>query len=239
MRVHTFLWPCVLVILFTVSCSKKDTVKNTSSQIQIINASPNSGSLSVLQNLKSLGNFSYLTGFNAGAANYITVDSGFNNYRVKKGTDILQTSLYSNVDNHFSYFVFDSSVTGKIKSFFLQDKTDSTGSGNRSSIRLVHVSPGLDTVYLLTPAVTNGTDSAFIGSPYFGNYSAETIYQSVRYQYFLSGVRTIRIYRNSDRQVLRNYTFNFEKGRIYSLILKGYDGRAGADSLSLSIIRHN
>ena len=239
MRVNTFMWPYVLVILFIVSCSKKDTVNNTSSQILIINASPNSGSLSVLQNLKSLGNFSYLTGFNAGAANYITVDSGFNNYRVKKGSDLLQTTLYSNVDDHFSYFVFDSSVTGKIKSFFLQDKTDSTGSGDRSSIRLVHISPGLDTVYLLTPSVANGTDSAFIGSPYFGNYSAEAIYQSVRYQYFLSGVRTIRIYRNSDRQVIRNYTFNFEKGRIYSLILKGYDGRSGADSLSLSILSHN
>lgn len=239
MRVNTFMWPYLLLVLFTASCSKKDTVNNKTSQILIINASPNSGSLSVLQNSKSLGNFNYFTGFNAGAANYISVDSGFNNYRVKKGTDLLQTTLYSNLDHHFSFFVFDSSVTGKIKSFFLEDKTDSTGSGDRSSIRLVHISPGLDTVYLLTPSVINGTDSAFIGSPYFGNYSAETIYQSVGYKYFLSGVRSIRIYRNSDKQVIRNYTFNFEKGRIYSLILKGYVGRTGTDSLSLSIIRHN
>ncbi len=225
-----------IVILF--ACSKKDPVPGTTSGLLVVNASPNAGSISVLQNLKSVGDYSYLTG-TSNAAQYVTVDSGFNNYKVNKAGVEYSNILYSNSDQHFSLFVYDTLVSGKVKSFFLKDEVDSTGMGNTSKIRVVQVSPDADTLYLVTTALANGSDSAFSGAPYFGSYSTAEIYNSSGYESFYTGVWPVKVYSTLTKSYIRTYLFNFEKGSIYSFVFKGYLSRGGADSLSLSVIKHN
>lgn len=231
------LFVLMLAGSFLFSCSK-DRVRNTSSGFLAINASPNAGSISVLQNLKPVGDFSYLTGLTK-TAQYIKVDSGFNDYKIKKAATEFSNILYANSDQHFSFFVYDTLVAGKVKSFFLKDEVDSTGMGNTSKVRVVQVSPDADTLGLITAALTNGSDSVFAAAPYFGNYDPAVIYNSSGYRSFYTGVRSVKVYSTATQSFLRTYRFNFEKGGIYSFVFKGYRSRAGADSLSLSVIKHN
>lgn len=242
MRVNTFMWQLILILSVAVySCNKKDIVKGTTTQLKLINASPNSGSIELLQNLKPVGQLTYLTGMNPTVTN-LTVDSGFNNYRLKKGTDEIANWLFANEGLNLSFFVCDSMIPSKAKYFFLTDNLDTTGLGKKSKIRLVHMSPDISTVDLVTTHPVNpGEDSVLVREMnYFGDFSQAIILTASGFQnFYADSVVTIKIRKKSNNSILKQYQFNFKKGIIYSLLLKGYAARAGADSLSLSIISHN
>jgi len=242
MRVNTFMWQLVLFFSVAVySCNKKDIVKGTTTQLKLINASPNSGSIELLQNLKPVGQLTYLTGMNPTVTN-LTVDSGFNNYRIKKGADEIASWLFANEGLNLSFFVCDSMIPSKAKYFFLTDNLDTAGLGKKSKIRLVHTSPDISTVDLVTTHPVNpGEDSVLVNSMnYFGDFSQAIILTASGFQsFYADSVVTIKIRKKSNNSILKQYQFNFKKGTIYSLLLKGYAARAGKDSLSLSIIQHN
>jgi hypothetical protein len=239
---NKFLWQIpFLLFLFVFSCKKKDQVPGTTSRFIIVNASPNAGSIELLQNLHSLGQFSYINGIYP-AVNYITADSGFNNYKIKKGTSEIANWLFVNEGLHLSLFVCDTLIASKAKYFFLKDNLDTAGMGNKSKIRLVHMSPDLDTVSLSTNRPSNlSSDSLIISNiDYFGNYNQAGILTASDFQNFYGdSVVNIKIKKKSNNLLLKQYQFNFKKGKIYSLLLKGYAARGGNDSLSLSIIQHN
>ncbi|MBK8089540.1 MAG: hypothetical protein IPK31_17325 [Chitinophagaceae bacterium] len=115
MRVNTFMWQLIFILSVAVySCNKKDIVKGTTTQLKLINASPNSGSIELLQNLKPVGQLTYLTGMNPTVTN-LTVDSGFNNYRLKKGADEIASWLFANEGLNLSFCVrFNDSIKSKI-----------------------------------------------------------------------------------------------------------------------------
>lgn len=232
------LFVLMLPAVLFFSCSKKDPVRSTTSSFTVVNASPNAGSISVLQNLKSVGDFSYLTGFTK-TAQYVKVDSGFNDYKVKKAGTEYSNILFSNSDQHFSLFVYDTLVAGKVKSFFLKDEVDSTGMGNTSKVRVVQVCPDADTLHLVIPAIGSGPDTSFSSAAYFGKNSAAANYSNSGYNGFYTGVRLFKVFSTATQSYVRTYLFNFEKGGIYSFVFKGYMSRGGADSLSLSVIKHN
>ncbi len=236
------MWKLVLILsVVFYSCNKKDIVKGTSSQVKLINGSPNSGSIDLLQNLKPVGQITYLTGINPTVTN-LTIDSGFNNYRLKKGTDEIANWLFANEGLNLSFFVCDSMIPSKVKYFFLMDNLDTTGLGKNSKIRFVHTSPDIDTVDLVTNRPSNLTqDSAVISNKdYSGKHSQSEILTASAFQnFYADSVVTIKIRKKSNSSILKQYQFNFKKGIIYSLLLKGYAARAGNDSLSLSIIQHN
>ncbi len=242
MRVNTFMWQLILILSIAFySCNKKDIVKGTTTQLKLINASPNSGNIELLQNLKPVGQLTYLTGMNPTVTN-LTVDSGFNNYRIKKGADEIASWLFANEGLNLSFFVCDSMIPSKAKYFFLTDNLDTTGLGKNSKIRLVHMSPDIDTVDLVTNRPSNLTqDSAIISSrDYSGKHSQADILTFSGFQsFYADSVVTIKIRKKSNSSIVKQYQFNFKKGTIYSLLLKGYAARAGKDSLSLSIIQHN
>jgi hypothetical protein len=207
----------------------------------MVNASPNAGTVELLQNLRPVVQFTYLTGITP-SVNYITVDSGFNNYKIKKGSAEIANWLFANQGLHHSFFVCDSVTASTMKYFFLNDDLDTTGLGNKSKIRLVHLSPDADSVDLVTNRPSNlSEDSAIIsGKDYAGKYSQAQILTTSGYQgFYADTVVHIKIRKKSNGNILKQYQFNFQKGRIYSLLLKGYAARGGNDSLSLSIIRHN
>lgn len=237
-----FVWQfALLLFLFVFGCKKKDHVPGTTSQFIIVNASPNAGSIEFLQNLHSLGQYSYINGINP-PVKYITADSGFNNYKIKKGTSEIANWLFINESSHLSLFVCDTLTSTKAIYFFLKDHLDTTGMGNKSQIRLVHMSPDLDTVSLSTNRPSNiSEDSVIISNvDYCGNYNQAGILTASEFQnFYADSVVNIKIKKKSNNLLLKQYQFNFKKGRIYSLLLKGYAARGGNDSLSLSIIQHN
>ncbi|MBK8089539.1 MAG: DUF4397 domain-containing protein [Chitinophagaceae bacterium] len=136
----------------------------------------------------------------------------------------------------------DSMIPSKAKYFFLKDNLDTTGLGKKSKIRMVHMSPDISTVDLVTTHPVNpGEDSAIVsGMNYFGDFSQAVILTASGFQsFYADSVVTIKIRKKSNNSIVKQYQFNFKKGTVYSLLLKGYVARAGNDSLSLSIIQHN
>lgn len=229
----------VFVFLFT-SCKKKDVVPGTTAQLLVLNASPNAGAVELQQNLKSLGTFNYLSGINP-SVSYNTIDSGFNNYKIKKAGNEIVNWLFANQGLSLSLFIADTLTTTGLKYFFLTDNLDTTGLGKRSKIRFIHLSPNTDTVELATTRPSNILqDSAIINNPYFGIYSQALVLSGSGFQnFYADSTVTIKFKKKSDNSLLKQYQYNFKKGGIYSLLFKGYSGRGGNDSLSLSIIQHN
>lgn len=229
----------VFIFLFA-ACKKKDVVRSTTAQLLVLNASPNAGAVELQQNLKPVGSFTYLNGINP-SLSYITIDSGFNNYKIKKAGNEVVNWLFANQGLSLSLFIADTLTTTGLKYFFLTDNLDTTGLGKRSKIRFVHLSPNTDTVELATTRPSNILqDSPLINYPYFGNYAQAYVLGGSGFQnFYADSTVTIKFKKKSDSSLLNQYQYNFKKGGVYTLLLKGYSRRAGSDSLSLSIIQHN
>lgn len=231
----------VTVLLMVIVSCKKDQVPAVSTDVLIINASPNSGNIELLQNLRSLGQFNYVTGLQP-TVSYTTLDSGFHNYKLKNGTSEIASWLYANTGKKLSFFISDSAVQSSVKYFFLTDNLDTVGLGKRSRIRLVHLSPDIDTIDVVTNRPVNpAEDSVVFGSKiYAGRYSQPEVLLKDTFKIFYADtVVYVKIRQRNNNSIVKQYQFNFEKGGVYSLLLKGYAARSGADSLSLSIIQHN
>ena len=235
----------VFVGLLCITCifqsCKKDPVKGIQMQLNVVHASAGTGSVDLLQNLRTIGTYNYLTGLTT-SANYINVDSGFNNYRLQLGSTQLANWYFSNAGSNFSFFLFDTANTDKLKYFFVEDKLDTVGLGKQSKIRLIQLSPNVDSLKLLTNHPVNaGVDSVVIGSrPYAGKLSQADLLGSGAFQnFYADSTVNIKLWSSATNSILKQYQFQFAKGAVYSLVAKGYRDKNNADSLSLSIIKHN
>lgn len=238
---YCFLLVSLLCTAFTIQSCKKDAVPGTQMQLNIVHASAGVGSIDVLQNMRTIGTYNYLTGLNV-SANYINADSGFNNYRLQLSSAQLANWFFSNSGSRFSFFLFDTATTGKLKYFFVEDELDTTGLGNQSKIRLLQLSPDADSLQLLTNRPVNiAEDSVVIdAAPYAGKLTQASLISSGGFQSFYADTTVnIKIWSSASSSIIRQYQLQFNKGGIYSLIMKGYLGKTNADSLSLSIVKHN
>lgn len=229
-----------MISVFLYAC-KKDIVRSTTASVVVVNASPNSNGISFLQNLKELGTFNYLTGLTA-STNAITIDSGFHNYKLRAGTNEIANWLYANNGLNYSFFICDSAISSRVKYFFVKDNLDTAGLRNRAYFRLIHVSPDIDSLEVITNSKVNpANDSLLIGNlSYFGKFNQAQL-ETFGTFFPISGDSTItvKIKRKINSSIAKTYQLRFSKQKIYSLVLKGYDARSGKDSLSLSIITHN
>lgn len=233
---------CFVIVVFSVVACKKDKVSSTTVRLLVVNASPNNSGLSLQQNLKSLGVFNYLSGMSP-APSFVTVDSGFQNYKLFNGAAEIASWVYANDGLNYSFFMFDSAVAGRLKYFFVKDNLDTAGLGTRAYIRLIHLSPDIDSVELVTNKKGNpAEDSSLLVNPvaYYGAYNQSVLSGSGAFTP-VSGdtTLTVKIKRRQNNSVARTYQLRFSKHKIYSLVLKGYDARGGKDSLSLSLVPHN
>lgn len=231
----------VCVLFWGLSCKKKDIVPGTQMQVQIVNAAAGSGSLELLQNLKTVGSFSYLTGLTTTAA-YRLLDSGFHNYKIRSGSTELASWLWTNEEQQYSFILYDTAVPGKLKYFFLPDAFDTIGLGKQSKIRLIHVSVDADTLELLTVKPSNPSqDSVLVPArPYAGTLTTAQLTTAATFQNFYADTSVlIKVRRKTAGTIVKQYHLQFAKGGVYSLLLKGYVAKTNTDSLSLSVIKHN
>ena len=237
-----FVQLLLLLITFSLlySC-KKDVVPGTQMQVFVVNASAGSGSIELLQNLKPVGSFSYITGLSSNAT-YLNLDSGFSDYRLRSGNTQLASWFYSNTGSRYSFFICDTAASAKLKYFFLTDVLDTSGLGKRSKIRLVHASPDTDTLVLLTTKPSNPLqDSVLIAErPYGGRASASDLTTAAAFQNFYADTAVyIKLQNKSTGTIVKQYQLQLAKGGVYSFLVKGYAAKKDADSLSLSVIKHN
>lgn len=238
---YCIVFVSLLCTTFIIQSCKKDVVPGTQMQLNIVHASAGTAGIDVLQNLKTVGTYNYLTGFSV-PADYISVDSGFNKYQLRLGSTQLASWLFSNAGSSFSFFLFDTATTDKLKYFFVEDELDTTGLGKQSKIRLVQLSPDADSLEVLTNHPVNiSQDSVVIAAkPYAGKLTQATLLNSGAFQSFYADTTVnIKIRSSTSGSIVKQYQLQFNKGTVYSLVMKGYLGKNNADSLSLSIIKHN
>jgi len=150
--------------------------------------------------------------------------------------------FFSNTGSRYSLFVFDTATTNKLNYFFVEDDLDTTGLGNRSKIRLLQLSPDADSLTLLTNRPVNlSQDSVVIPArPYAGKLTQSNLINSGEFQPFYADTTVrIKIKSSANNSIIRQYQFQFAKAAVYSIVVKGYLGKTNADSLSVSIIKHN
>lgn len=235
-----FVFFNVCIVVCALSC-KKDVVPGTQMQVYIVNAAAESGSLELLQNLKSIGTFNYLTGLTA-TAGYRSLDSGFQNYKIRSGGTELASWFWTNQQQQYSFIMYDTAKAGKLKYFFLPDAIDTTGLGKRSKLRLIHVSVDADTLELLTTKPSNPAEDSVIvaNRPYAAVLNAGQLTATAVFQNFYADTTVMmKVRRKKTGTVVKQYQLQFAKGGVYSLLLKGYTTKTNADSLSLSVIKHN
>jgi hypothetical protein len=231
----------LLCTTFILASCKKDPVPGRQMQLNVVHASAGTGNIDLLQNLRTIGTYNYITGLTS-PAGYVNVDSGFNNYRLQLGSSQLANWFFSNAGSRYSLFVFDTATTDKLNYFFVEDDLDTTGLGNRSKIRLLQLSPDADSLQILTNRPVNlSQDSVVISAmPYAGKLTQSNLLSSGEFQPFYADTTVrIKIWSSARNSTIRDYQFQFAKAAMYSLVVKGYLGKTNADSLSLTIIKHN
>ncbi len=210
-------------------------VRSTGANMMVINASPNAGKIDLLQNLKSIGGvqFDYLKGMNVSAA-YYTIDSGFNNYKIKKGDVEFANLLLSNTTNNISLWVYDSLSAPTIKYLLLNDNLDTPGRA-KAKVRYLFLSPDMDTVNVTRA----DTVSLYSNASYYKTQLQVDNGGLVAFVPVDTGNAVIKFVPINTTTAIKTYQHYFSSNAVYTFVIKGYRNRAGADSLSLSIIKHN
>lgn len=195
------------------------------SYLQITNASPNSPNYEVYINSTIVGSsFNYLSStpyrtITGNAVSRITV------YPPGTTVAVIDTSIYCEVNKSYSFFLYDS--TQKIKPLILTDNLSSPGSTN-ASIRLVDLSPNSVTI-----------DVGGVGktTPWFPFYSFP---QTSAFRPITGGVYTV--YANlagTSTTILSLPNTDFAVGRIYTILVRGFEGASGTDALGFTIMNNN
>ena len=223
-----------IAVHFLFACGK-DKVRSTQVELAVYNVSPNAGSLQVQQNLIPIGGtYNYLQGLLQPGSNYVLADSGFNNYKVKRGTDEILNFLLSNSTNKCSLFLFDT-IT-KLRYVLVNDNLDTPGRAF-AKVRVLHLAPDVDTFNL---AFDNGfVQNSGVNVDWI-YYSQDVLARTGLNNYFNvnAGSYTLLFRRKNPQVNLKSYQIKLDSNKIYSIVLKGYKDRTARDSLSLSVIQH-
>jgi hypothetical protein len=218
-------------VLLLASC-KKDPVPGTINEMLIVNASPNAGGLELLQNLHSVGTFNYLSGEIITSPAYVQLDSGFNNYKIRQAGVERANFLLSNTSNKTSLWLYDSVST--LKYLLLKDVLDTPGRAF-AKVRYLFLSPGMDTLNIRR----NNADTIYANAAYYTSQQKVEESDLAAFRTIDTGNVLITMEPINTSTSIRTKQFRFESNGVYSFVVKGYQQRAGADSLSLSIIKHN
>lgn len=230
----------ILIFLFfsLIYACNKDKVRSTQTELFVFNASPNAGKLQLFQNLKQVGtiDFDYVTNLSPAKAQYQLVDSGFQNYKIKKNGVEYVNALLTTTSNRASFWMFDSLNT--LRYFLINDNLDTPGRA-ASKIRILHFAPNLDTFNLsLNGGFVKTTSGQNVDWIFYSNQATVVASGLAGFFNVDTGNYAIQIRQKNPQVVLRNYNYKLQSNGVYTLVVKGYKNRSGADSLSLSIVQH-
>jgi hypothetical protein len=219
----------VLTSLFFVSCNKDDNAAGTAS-LMVVNASPNGSNIDVtvnneafVSNLAYPNNSGYKTVV-ASNANIIVTPTG-------STTAILNGTMLLEKNTAYTFYVTDSSHERKA-SFTKDDKT--APSAGKAKVRLLHLSPNAPNI----DVSINGASNANFNNRGFNDFMVNGSYHSftevdaagVTLQVKLAGTSTV---------IATLPAVTLTAGKIYTFIIKGFVGGAGAQALGLEVITHN
>jgi hypothetical protein len=226
----SFLLIICMILLFA-SCKKKDQVTGVV-DLAVIHASPNAGRLDLAQNMTSFGSFVYLTGIEVSPPGYVRLDSGFNNYMIRQGGTEYSRFLLNNTSTKGSLWLYDTLST--LKYLLLPDQLDTPGRA-LAKVRFLFLSPDMDTINL----IRNNADTIYRNAVYFKSQQQVIAGNLANFRTIDTGRVQLRLMPNHSTVAIRNWSFHFQSNVVYSFVVKGYRNRAGADSLSITTIRHN
>lgn len=221
----------VSALVLFAACKKKDQVSGVV-ELSVFHASPNAGALELAQNLKVVGSYNYLTGIDVSAPGYVRLDSGFNNYMIRKSGTEYSRFLLSNTSSKGSLWLYDTLST--LKYLMLPDQLDTPGRA-LAKVRFLFLSPDMDTINI----TRNNADIIYPNAVYFKNQQQVIVGNLANFRTIDTGMVELRMVPIHSSIAIRTWPFHFQSNAVYSFVVKGYRSRAGADSLSVTTIRHN
>lgn len=213
--------------LFFASCDKKE---DDTSNLMIVNASPNGGSVDasangsvIVTNLAYPSNSGYKA-VASGTTNIIVTQSGTTN-------QILNGTLAMSADSYYTLYVIDSAH--ERKATYTQDDLSAPSSG-KAKVRLLHLSPNSPNV----DVTINGNSSAAFNSRGYNDIASNASFfnftevdaAGLNLQVKLTGTSTV---------LATIPTINLQAGKIYTLIIRGFSGGTGTQALGVEVITHN
>ncbi len=230
MKKHFFsLCTLLCSAIFFVSCDKDDEVSGNAS-LMIVNASPNGSNIDVsangsviVSNLAYPNNSGYKT-VGAGNTNIVVTATGTT-------TQIINGTMTLDANSAYTFYVSDSSHERKAS--YTRDDRSAPAAG-KSKVRLVHLSPNSPNI----DVTINGAAAAN-----FSNRGFNDIFTNAMYHAFTevdaAGV-TLQVKLAGTSTVLATIPpITLQAGKIYTFIIKGFAGGAGAQALGLEVITHN
>lgn len=232
MKIKQPLFSLLASTVFILASCQKDRVPGTINEMLIVNASPNSTGLELLQNLRSVGTFNYLSDAIITSPTYLQLDSGFNNYKIRQTGLERASFLLSNTSNKTSLWLYDSVST--LNYLLLKDVLDTPGRAF-AKVRYLFLSPDMDTLNIRR----NTADTIYAKASYYVSQQQVEGGNLAAFKTIDTGNVVLTMEPINTTSSILSRQFRFESNGVYSFVVKGYRQRAGADSLSLSIIKHN
>jgi hypothetical protein len=227
-RFITLLAGIGALLLNLSGCSKngKDTVADPSvsaARFMFVQASPDALPVDLLvDSMRVDSNIAY-----PNSTHYINFDSGTKKLKiVRPGT--MQTIFLAlvPVTAPMSYTIFGVDSVAKYYSMLLVDNLSPPGSG-KSKLRFVNVSPNAPPVDLVVHGgITLFTNEPFKGKTDFVPLDAGSYSFDVK----ITGTPTVLASVNN---------LALQDGKIYTLYIRGFAGRAGITAIDASILIHN
>ncbi|HEX6913738.1 MAG TPA: DUF4397 domain-containing protein [Chitinophagaceae bacterium] len=214
---------------FIAACNKNDDATANAS-LMIVNASPNGSNIDasangtvIVSNLAYPNNSGYKT-LASGNANIIVTETGTTN-QILNGTMVLEANTA------YTFYVVDSAH--KRKASFTRDDRTPPAAG-KAKVRLVHLSPN-------TPAIDvtiNGSSNAAFTNRSFNDIAASGMYHAFT-EVDAAGL-TLQVKLAGTSTVLATLPpLTLVAGKIYTVVIRGFNGGTGSQALGVELITHN
>jgi|GEM_PF-1517149 len=223
--------------LLLVACEKNAASSSNKSWISVTHASPGIQAVDVLlsgNKLTETGKLMYGATSGSQGDPYLAGVAGTHNFSITPdGTTFYvdgNISLLQN--NHYSVFIYDTLIGGKLKALALQDEIG-VPADTISAIRFINLVK--DTSALIV-FMTNAVDTVGIGTiPYIGDSPDPSSLS--RFGNIKSG--TYAVYVGVDSTLVFSDSLHFSGGKTYTIYTEGFLHATGTTSIDIKQIEHN
>lgn len=203
--------------------SCKNSITSSNASIQVINASPDAGTI----NLYLSGSLKTSTPVSYGnTSGYFTTTAGNQAAEVKSASSTLTSTTINLSDKgNYSLFVTGLSAANSVTTVFLPDDLTSPSSG-KAKVRFVNTVDSSPQVNLVANSTTwfNGV-----------SYKSATGFMEITPGTYTLSANSTTITAIS----VASLSQNFESGKIYTVYFKGILGGSNASKLSLGVVPNN
>jgi len=227
----------VCLSLFFAACEKNSASASNKTLLSVTHASPGVRSFDALlsgNKLTQTGQVSYGTTSGMSGDPYLVGIAGTHNFRISPDDTLyyIDGNISLLLNNHYSVFMYDTLISGKLKSLVLEDELGVLPD-TISAIRFINL---VKDTSALEVVMTNAIDTVGIGTVSYIGDSPNPASLSPFIQIH-SG--SYALYVGVDSTLVFNDSVSFSGGKSYSIYSEGFLHATGATAMDVKQIQHN